>query len=403
MPHIPHHFYGILLISVMVGSQFVVYKIASHYLAGTIAAINPTKLQLLIVLVIMNLPLPFIYFMPSLFYYGFLRRFVMWPFFAYETLSIAILLIVLIMFPIKLMIGIFRRIRNHKSGNLVHTLPSPTRRLFIKTTTLGVGAYTFAGSLHSIYTREEYKIENVKLPSKNLPSQLEGLRIAMISDVHVGLYMLEDDMLQYTEAINNLKPDMIFIPGDFVTSKTDEIFPFVKAFSGLKARYGTYTCLGNHDYFGDPNIITEKVRNAGMKVLRNQTEELEINGAKLMLSGVDDGIHANFKKVSYEAGSLNTARILLCHKPYYFETAVAGKFDFMLSGHTHGGQIVLVDFLGVKLTPAALASQYISGKYRRGDSLMYVSRGIGTIGLPVRVNCPPEITLFTLTNTNSKS
>lgn len=278
------------------------------------------------------------------------------------------------------------------------TLPSPSRRSFIKTTTLGVGAYTFAGSLHSIYTREEYKIEYVKLPSKNLSPQLEGLRIAMISDVHVGMYMLEEDMLKYAEVINNLKPDMIFIPGDFVTSRTEEIFPFVKSFSCLTAKYGIYTCLGNHEYFGDPNIITEKVRNCGMKVLRNQTEELEINGAKLMLSGVDDGIHANFKKVSYEAASLNTTRILLCHKPYYFETAVAGKFDFMLSGHTHGGQIVLLDFLGLKLTPAALTSQYVSGKYLRGDSLMYVSRGIGTIGLPIRVNCPPEITLFTLTN-----
>ncbi len=336
--------------------------------------------------------------MPWLFYHGLLRKFVMWPFFAYETLSLAILLAALVVLPIKLVVGIFRRIRNNNYENPMGTLPSPSRRSFIKTTTLGVGAYTFAGSLHSIYTREEYKIEYVKLPSKNLSPQLEGLRIAMISDVHVGMYMLEEDMLKYAEVINNLKPDMIFIPGDFVTSRTEEIFPFVKSFSCLTAKYGIYTCLGNHEYFGDPNIITEKVRNCGMKVLRNQTEELEINGAKLMLSGVDDGIHANFKKVSYEAASLNTTRILLCHKPYYFETAVAGKFDFMLSGHTHGGQIVLLDFLGLKLTPAALTSQYVSGKYLRGDSLMYVSRGIGTIGLPIRVNCPPEITLFTLTN-----
>ncbi len=93
---------------------------------------------------------------------------------------------------------------------------------------------------------------------------------------------------------------------------------------------------------------------------------------------------------------MNTARILLCHKPYFFERAVAGQFNVMLSGHTHGGQIVLADILGVKITPAALASPYISGRYKMGDSLMYVSRGIGTVGLPVRVNCPPEVTLFTL-------
>lgn len=398
MPFIPFHLFRILLVFLMVGSQLIVYRIVSRYLTGIGASGRLTKLYLPIVLIIVNLPFPFIAYVPWLFYHGFMRRFIMWPFYAYETLSVAILLVALIALPIKLVVRALKRTRMGKARRTMNTLPSLSRRSFIKTTTLGgIGAYTFAGSLHSIYTRDEYEIENVKLPSKNLPSHLDGLRIAMISDIHVGMYMLEDDMIKYTEAINDLDPDMIFIPGDFVTSKTEEIFPFVKAFSGLKSKYGIYTCLGNHDFFGDPNVITDKVRGMGMKVLRNETEELEINGAKLMLSGVDDGRHANFKKVSYEATSLETTRILLCHKPYYFETAVAGKFDITLSGHTHGGQIVLVDFLGIKLTPAAFASQYISGKYRRGDSLLYVSRGIGTVGLPVRVNCPPEITVFTLT------
>jgi hypothetical protein len=278
--------------------------------------------------------------------------------------------------------------------------PSQSRRSFIKAASLGIGAFAFAGPLHNIYGREEYRIENVKLPARNLPPQLEGLKVAMISDVHAGTYMSEDNMLRYSEAINGLKPDLIFVPGDFITSKTEEIFTFVRAFSSLKSRYGTYACLGNHDFFGDPEIITEKVRGTGIKVLRNETEELEINGGRLILSGVDDGPHARFKKVSYEASSSSTTKILLCHKPYYFETAVAGEFDIMLSGHTHGGQIVLVDFLGIKVTPAALASQYVSGIYWRRQSFLYVSRGIGTVGPPIRLNCPPEITAFTLTRTS---
>lgn len=380
----------------MLGSQFLVYKIVAKYIFGSRTEIKFRIFYLPIIFVLINVPFLFVYYMPQLFYHGFGRRFIMWPFYAYETFSIAVLLSALIVFPVKWITKIFRRMNKTK---LEATLSySNSRRSFIKKSAMGLGAYTFAGSLHSIYSREEYKLENVKLPVKNLPPQIEGTKIAMISDVHAGMYMLEDDMLKYTQAINNLNADIIFIPGDFVTTKTEEIFPFVKAFSGLKSKYGTYTCLGNHDFFGNPNIITEKIRETGMKVLRNETEELEIGGAKLMLSGVDDGNHADFTKVSYEAASLNTTRILLCHKPYYFEKAVAGEFDVMLSGHTHGGQIVLVDFLGVKLTPAALASQYISGKYKRGDSLLYVSRGIGTIGLPVRVNCPPEITLFTLTS-----
>ncbi|HUI31172.1 MAG TPA: metallophosphoesterase [Candidatus Acidoferrales bacterium] len=405
MPDAPFHIFRFILILFIICSQIALYSVAVKYIFDRNTNKNFRGLYLPLIFILVNLPIAFIYYIPQLFYHGFMRKFIMWPYYAYETLSLAILFAALIVVPIRLVIKIIGRVRKDKALRIMDIsslekkpVGTQSRRSFIKTATMGVGAYTFAGSLHSIYTREEYKIENIKLPTSNLPKQLDGLRIAMISDVHVGMYMLEEDMLKYTEAINNLNPDIIFIPGDFVTSKTEEIFPFVRAFTGLKSKYGIYTCLGNHDFFGDPDIITEKVRNIGMKVLRNETEELEINGAKLMLSGVDDGKHANFRKVSFEATSLDTARIMLCHKPYYFETAVAGKFDIMLSGHTHGGQIVLVDFLGVKLTPAALASQYISGKYRRGDSLLYVSRGIGTVGLPVRVNCPPEITVFTLTN-----
>lgn len=410
MPSIPFHLYHVLLISIMVGSQFAVYGVVSRLLLGEGKAVKIRKLVLVLALAILNLPFPFVLYTPWIFLHGFMRTFIMWPFYAYQTLSVAVLLAVLISLPTEFIIRISKHLKNtlNASATLTRTRtdederimavpPSKSRRAFIKTTSLGIGAYTFAGSLHSIYTREEYKIENIKLPLSNLPPQIDGLRIAMISDVHVGMYMVEEDMAKYNDAINKLEPDMIFIPGDFITSKTEEIFPFVKSFSSLKSKYGIYTCLGNHDFFGNPETITEQVRGMGMKVLRNETEELEIDGARLMLSGVDDGSHANFKKVSFEATSLNTTRILLCHKPYYFEAAVAGKFDVMLSGHTHGGQIVLVDFLGVKVTPAALVSHYISGKYRRGNSLLYVSRGIGTVGLPVRVNCPPEITVFTLT------
>ena len=392
MPDAPFHFFKIIFFVLLIGSQFVVYKITASYTFGARVSMTFKKFYLPLIFVVINLPSLFIYYMPQPFYQGFARRFILWPFYAYETLSIAILLTALIVFPTRWVIKFFRKVRKTKN----ETMPSLSRRSFVKKGAMGLGAYTFAGSLHSIYSREEYKIEKVVLPIQNLPAQVDGTTIAMISDVHAGMYMLEDDMLKYKKAIDDLNPDVIFIPGDFITNKTQEIFPFIKAFSGLKSKYGIYTCLGNHEYFGNPNIITEKIRDNGMKVLRNETEEMEIGGARLMLSGVDDGIHADFAKVSYEASSLNTTRILLCHKPYYFEQAVAGRFDVMLSGHTHGGQIVLIDFLGIKLTPAALASQYISGKYRRGSSLLYVSRGIGTIGLPVRLNCPPEITLFTL-------
>ncbi len=398
MRYIPFHYFKIIFLILTLGTQFLLYRIASRYLAGLGVKRRFLRIYLPAIILVLNIPLVLIHFDARAFYEGFARTYVAMPFYAYQTFSIAFLLAAFILYLGRGLFRIAARIRRPGSAGKSSVLYSESRRAFLRKGAIGLGAYTFVGSLHSIYSREEYTIDRVSIPVRNLPKQLEGLTISMISDIHSGMYMLEEDMLKYTEAVNNLGADMIFIPGDFVTSKDSEILPLTKALAGLKSKYGTYTCLGNHDFFANPDYITERVRGSGMKVLRNETDELEINGARLMISGVDDGRHANFSKVAYEATSLNTTRILLCHKPYFFERAVAGRFDLMVSGHTHGGQIVLVDLLGVKITPAALASPYISGRYKMGDSLMYVSRGIGTVGLPIRVNCPPEITLFTLRN-----
>ncbi|MCL4540399.1 MAG: metallophosphoesterase [Bacteroidetes bacterium] len=396
MPYVPFHFFVILFFAVTFGAQIVLYRFVSRYLVSRRAGRKLTRLWLPLAFVIINLPLLFIRIDGEMFYGGFARTYIMMPFFAYETLSLAVFLAAGLAYGVKVVFRLLKRIWSNGRTEKAPPVPSESRRSFIRTGAIGLGAYTFLGSLRSIYDRDEYKVDRVTLPVKNLPHQLDGLTISMISDIHSGMYMLERDMETYVEAINHLNADMVFIPGDFVTSKDSEMLPLVKAFSGLKSKYGTYTCLGNHDFFANPAYVTKKLRDIGMKVLRNETEELDLNGAKLMLSGVDDGRHANFPKVSYEASSLNTARILLCHKPYYFENAVAGNYDLMLSGHTHGGQIVLLDLFGVKVTPATIVSPYVSGKYKLSDALMYVSRGVGTIGLPIRVNCPPEITLFTL-------
>lgn len=397
MPHVPFHLYFILFLLLTVGAQVMMYLLASRYLSGRGVGKKFVRIYLPVIFVIINLPLFLTHIDPGVFYYHeFVRRFIMMPFFAYQTVSLGVVLTAIIVYIARTTLRILKRSGEKSADGTSSVGVLKSRRSFIRKGAVGLGAYAFVGSLHSIYDRDDYKIDRVTMTLKNLPAKLDGLTISMISDIHSGLYMLEDDMDKYARAVNNLKADVIFIPGDFVTSKNSEVLPLAKAFSGLKSKYGTYACLGNHDFFANPAYITEKLRENGMKVLRNETDELEIKGVKLMLSGVDDGRHANFPKVSYEADSSDTTRILLCHKPYYLENAVAGGFDLMLSGHTHGGQIVFLDLFGEKITPAALVSPYVSGKYKMGNTLMYVSRGIGTVGLPIRVNCPPEITLFTL-------
>ncbi len=402
MPYAPFHLYGIILIVIPLISQSALYLLVIKHLSQGGTGRRTTKKVIPVVMIIVNIPIILLRVAPEMFYAGFARHFIMIPFYAYQTMSVAILLTVLIWFlVIRFPASLVRKIRTSAPLKTNPVPESAGRREFMKKAAIGLGAYTFAGSMYSIYNRDDFQVKKVTLHLRKLPEVLSGLRIVMISDIHSGLYMTADDMSRYKEELDKLNADLIFMPGDFVTSKTREILPLVKSFSGVKSRFGTYACLGNHDFFADPNAIAEKLRENGVNVLRNETTEVEINGAKLVLSGVDDGAHANFPKVAFEANSLDAPRILLCHQPYYFEKAVAGGFDAMLSGHTHGGQIVLLDFLGIKLTPAALVSPFVSGKYFRGTSVMYVTRGIGTVGIPVRVNCPPEVTMLTLAKSTS--
>ncbi len=377
-------------------SQYIVYYALKRHFVSTWPKHLKTSRWLFVFMLIINFPLLLLQSAPDFFKSTAARHLIMVPYFAYQTLSIAIVAFVSIYWIGKMLVYPFRRLKKHPTNSSIMRINS-SRRLFIKKTAIIAGAYTFVGSAYSIYNRDEYEVNKVIISIPNLPGGLHGLTISMISDIHSGLFMTKEDVDIYVAEINKLKSDVIFIPGDFITSKTEEIFQVAKSLRDLRAPYGIYACLGNHDFFGNPVEITKKLTDVGIRVLRNETTEILINGSHLILSGVDDGIHANFKKVTLESSEAHGPRILLCHKPYYFEKAVAGDYDLMMSGHTHGGQIVFARVFGYPVAPASLISKYISGLYRLGRSTMYVSRGIGTVGLPLRVNCPPEITLFKLT------
>ena len=200
-----------------------------------------------------------------------------------------------------------------------------------------------------------------------------------------------------------------FIPGDLTNSHRDEIHPFAKSFKDLKAKYGVYGTLGNHDYFSDAEYIASAVSNESpIKMLRNQSEFLNIKGKEICLIGIDDlrdsGTQGNNILINYLNKTLEKTdkkfedlpKILLCHKPYIFREIKNQNIDLMLSGHTHGGQIVFAKFGNLNFSIAATVSDLISGHYKEGDSNLYISRGIGTVGMPMRLNCPPEITQIKL-------
>lgn len=290
-----------------------------------------------------------------------------------------------------------------------------SRRKFITASTTLVSGYAFVGAGVGTIQKDKYIIEekNIKIPG--LPAEQKGTTAVLISDIHSGPYMDFDQMKEYVDVINDLKPDMIFIPGDLTNSQRNEAAPFAKAFRDLKAKHGVYATLGNHDYFSDVNYITDVVKSeTGIRMLRNEALLLDINGKPFSIMGTEDtrdsGGKSNPVVVKYITQTVNLAneqfkqknidvstvpKILLTHKPYLFDDVSDLNFDLMLSGHTHGGQVVFFKFGDLNLSFASAAHKYVSGLYENNGKYLYVSRGIGTVGLPIRFNCPPEITKFT--------
>lgn len=278
---------------------------------------------------------------------------------------------------------------------------SASRRAFLQKGIVGLSAYSFAGATVGVVAHDEYDIFYEKITIPNLPEQFKGFTIGMMSDIHSSVFMNKEDMDGYVRAMNNLNTDLVVVTGDLVNNKTEEVYPFSEAFANLKAPYGVYGCLGNHDFFTrNVDFISKIIDDCGVKLLRNDAVKIQKGNSYFNLIGVDDigrGVNADdYISRAMTSVKNDQPKILLCHKPYYFENAKNHKIDLTLSGHTHGGQIVfgVVDKTPISL--AALASKYVAGLYSLGASQMYVNRGIGSVGVPFRINCPPELTVITL-------
>lgn len=291
-----------------------------------------------------------------------------------------------------------------------------SRRAFIRTSTALVSGYAFTGATLGVLNSHDYEIVNKEIKIENLPAELKGTTVTLFCDIHSGPYMKEEMMREYTDVVNDLKSDFIFIPGDFTNSNKMEVHPLANAFKNLKASKGIYGTLGNHDYFSDPEYVANVISNeTPVRLLRNSSEIININGKGLCIMGCDDTrqsgsapdsmLMSYFRSTAEKTRNLfseknldydNTPKLALIHKPYFFEDLKDMNPDLVFSGHTHGGQVVLAKFGDVNISFAGAVSKYISGLYKNGKSGMYISRGIGSVALPIRFNCSPEITKITL-------
>ena len=298
------------------------------------------------------------------------------------------------------------------------------RRRFVQGATAFVGAIPFGlGAYGFLIGRHAYHVHEVDLPLASLPRELDGLRIAQLSDIHIGSYMSAAEVRRAVAMANELNPDLSVVTGDFITGPRDPLEACISELSALRARLGVWGCNGNHEIYADAQEESAKLFvQHGMKLLRQENAEIDWRGGKFNLIGVDYQLARSRggRRLAMlaRAGSLmrrGMPNILLSHNPNSFPRAAELGMDLMLTGHTHGGQ-VRVEILDRHFSPARFLTPYEAGLYKRPlaspsalddaevwraqpsapASLVYVNRGLGTIGAPIRLGVPPEISLLTL-------
>lgn len=252
-----------------------------------------------------------------------------------------------------------------------------------------VGALTGAGAYGVGYERHRIGVTQVTLPVAGLPPSFDGIRIGFLTDVHHSLLVPAEDIVHAVQLVNAAKPDFIVLGGDYVTFG-DRAFvgPVAELLAPLQAPYGVFAILGNHD---DDRDMPAALTRQHIQVLRDARTRLEIRGDQIELGG----LRFWTRRPADVARVLRRAEypvLLLAHDPRRLEEAAGLNVPAVLSGHTHGGQVVMPGI-------GALAGRrfpVLAGLARKQQTSIFVSRGVGTVYVPVRINCPPEVAVVTL-------
>ncbi|MFK0254259.1 metallophosphoesterase [Streptomyces sp. NPDC090445] len=267
------------------------------------------------------------------------------------------------------------------------------RRLFVARAVAGVAAAAAAGTVgYGTYgVMRGPRVKRVQVPLAKLPRAAHGFRIAVVSDVHLGPVLGRAHAARIVETVNRTQPDLIAIVGDLVDGDVADLGPAAEPLAGLRARHGAYFVTGNHEYFSGAQQWIDHVRELGLTPLENARRALP----HFDLAGVNDvqgereGSGPDFRAALGDRDR-SRAAVLLAHQPVVIHDAVRHGVDLQLSGHTHGGQMWPGEYL------ADLANPTVAGLERYGDTQLYVSRGAGAWGPPVRVGAPSDITVVEL-------
>lgn len=246
-------------------------------------------------------------------------------------------------------------------------------------------------------------VEQVQLALRRLTPAFSGLRIAVFGDIHMGGWMNSKRLQHVVDKVLAEKPDLICLTGDYLLGHGfDEgtrrsLAVLTEILTPLAAAIPVYAVLGNHDYWTNVAAVRQMLRESGIVELTNSIATLTRSGEQLHLCGIDDLWEGNVRlETVLEQLPAKGAALLLAHEPDFADTSAAtGRFDLQISGHSHGGQVV-IPFYGPPVVPY-LGEKYPLGLYEVNGMFQYTNRGVGMASLPVRLNCPPEVTVFTLT------
>ena len=275
----------------------------------------------------------------------------------------------------------------------------PHRRAF-----LGLSAKTIVGGIAGVgsiwgmsQALKEPVIKRVEIKIEGLPERLKGFRMAQITDLHVGSMITGKFVERVAKKIQKLNADMLFFTGDAADGSVQSYGKHLNSLAEIKPKYGKYFVTGNHEYYSDMNGWLQLIEGLGFKILVNESQNIIVNDATIMITGIPDrsGRHfSSFHKTDMEkaVGGMNSSdlKILLAHQPGDVEHATKYEFDLQLSGHTHGGQYFPFSLL------VQMAHPFLKGLHKRENTWVYINQGTGYWGPPLRIGTEPEITEIVL-------
>ncbi len=329
---------------------------------------------------------------------------ILYPAYIWQTVHLVLFLKLLIYDVLKLVawpgVHIYRRFRPPNEVDA-------SKRQWLKKSMVALPVGLFAINTIGVYGSDDYIVNRVTIPIRNLPSKLKNFKITQISDLHFGSFMDDKKFADYARVIHSLGSDIIVVTGDIIHSSHELIPMAARALNQLEAKGGIYGCLGNHEYFANAETFRKVFKESKVDILINESRRIDLYGDDLYLMGTDypvrDPLHSgrqkaiqrDLKRTLDTLPPVEAPKILLAHHPNTFHEAQKQPIDLTLSGHTHGGQVVLGKIGKSHLSLGQLGFKYVKGYYEEDGRQLYVNSGLGH-WLPLRLNCPPEITQFIL-------